>query len=137
MVLSSTASSTAWGVMIPSAVGGRSTVSKPVSARCFTGASTDSCSMAVVITLLPRRRAAIAPPRMARLFPSLPQEVKNSSSPRAPSTSASSRRAEARACSAKKPRRWREEGFPYSSRISSKARLAAPGLTLVVALLSR
>ena len=52
------------------------TISKPSAASASTGASADGCSVRSVIILLPARRFLRASEKIARLFASVPPEVK-------------------------------------------------------------
>ena len=73
---------------------------------------TASCSTAELITCFPLRFMASAPPRMAQLSLSEPQEVKTSSFGRQPSASAACFRLRSSSFFASRPSVWVELGLP-------------------------
>ena len=137
MVFWSMAAASASGGRWPELSGFTYTTSKPSFSNSRQGFNTESCSAAVVTILFPRRLRAWAAPKRARLLASVPPLVKVISSAWAPSRWATKARASSTRCRARKPRVCREDGLPYSSTISSRARSATGRSTWVVALLSR
>ena len=101
------------------------------------GSSTAACSMAVVTMCFPFRLPCSTAARMAQLSPSVPQEVKTTSSLRQPRAAATTARSRSRRSAAALPRAYREEGFPKPSVMTSRAAWAASGQTRVVAALSK
>ena len=108
--------------------------SKPNSSQAaFAHSSTEGCSASETMTFPPRRRPAERIPKSARLFASVPPEVKTSS----PSSQPSNRDRTVREWSSTRaddsPRLCREEGLPNCSHIWSVATSATSGNTVVVA----
>ena len=106
---------------------------QPSRSSCFTHWSTPLCSMAVVTMWRPTRRFWCRAARMAQLSPSVPQEVKKSSSgrhPRAPAITARSRSSRSLAA---RPAAYWAEGLAKCSVITSTMAWAAWGETGVVA----
>ena len=93
--------------------------------------------MAVVMMCRPFRRPYSAAVRTAQLSPSVPQEVKTSSSGAQPRRPATAARCSFSAAAAACPRAYPEEGLPYPSVMASRAARAASGHTRVVAALSK
>ena len=93
--------------------------------------------MAVVTMCFPFRFPSSRAARMAQLSPSVPQEVKTTSSARQPRAWATTARSAASRSAAAVPRAYRVEGLPKSRVITSRAAWAASGRTRVVAALSR
>ena len=82
-------------------------------------------------------RPSSTAPWMAQLSPSLPQEVKKSSSGLQPRAAASWARCAFTCSAARVPRAYREEGLPQPSVMASTAAWTASGRTGVVAALSK
>ena len=85
----------------------------------------------------PVRRPSSTAPWMAQLSPSVPQEVKKSSSGRHPRPAAAWARWRFTASAAWLPRAYREDGFPHPCVMASTAAWTASGRTGVVAALSK
>ena len=95
---------------------GISTILYPSSARAASGIFTEACSPADVKIVFPLKRGlACALPKMARLFASVPPEVKRTVPPVvSPTVFAMVCRAFFRTVSASFPIPWSDDGLPYS-----------------------
>ena len=112
--------------------------SPPSRATSCTAASTALCSMGVVTAALrPDARSVRNTPRMARLSPSVPQDVKHTSSAFAPRQAATRSRASSSATRASRPHRCTLEGFPNRAPKYGAMASRTSGLTGVVAAWSK
>ncbi len=122
------------GSTVPDGFGSTRHTSWPRSSRCAAQSRTDGCSIAEMTN---RSVVPASVPATARLFASVPPEVKVISSGRAPIRSATAARALSTASRARRPPSWRVEGFPGRSRRAAVIASRTAGSSGVVALWSR